>query len=396
MKAVNPPIKLGEFLVATGLLSPSQITETMSMATNTGLPLGRALVLNNLITQKNLQAALRLQTIYRASKIPLAVAVNAYKHCVQDDLTPEQGLAKAGFARQIISYSKLGTLLVDAKIITKTQLDDAQKTSYETGVQLGRMLCFTGAISDEMLATALDLQSQMREQRINKDTALAELNRLYGQPAAKAKALPRPDLRLDASKSRGSADRKVKLGELLLMSGVINEFDVMDALEYSLAHSKTMADVLTDFNIVPANLIGIGAELQEAINCGDMTIESACESLNYIARTGERPEGQSDTNLPMDNSVKLGDILIVSDYVQQKDIEFAADLAKSFPSIIGKLLVTAGTIDEPTMRAALRCQSLVRQNDLTKEEAIKAMKHSGQRQISFDDALDELGLLNRK
>lgn len=394
IKATNPPIKLGEFLVATGLISPAQITETIAMAGNTGLPLGRALVLNNLITQKNLDAALRLQTIYRSSKIPLAVAVNAYKHCVYEDLSPEQGLAKAGFARQIISYSKLGTFLVDAKMITKQQLDEAQKTSYETGMQLGRMLCFTGAITDEILATALELQRQMRDQQINKDTALSELNRLYGQPAANVKEVAVPELRLDVGTNK-PAERKVKLGELLLMSGVITEIDVMDALEYSLLHHKTMADVLVDFNVVPANLIGIGAELQEAVNAGDMTMEAACESLNYIARTGERPKNMSDTANPADNSVKLGDILMMSEYVQPQDIEFAAELSKSFPSLIGKLLVVAGSIDEPTMRAALRCQSLVRQNELTREEAIKAMKHSGQRQISFDDALDELGLLRR-
>jgi hypothetical protein len=393
IKAQNPPIKLGEFLVATGLISPSQITETITMAANTGLPLGRALVLNKLITQKNLEAALRLQTIYRNSKIPLAVAVNAYRHCHHEDVSPEQGLAKAGFARQIISYSKLGTLLVDAKVISKRQLDEAQKTSYETGMQLGKMLCFTGAISEEMLGSALDMQRRMRGQEITKDQALAELANLFGHPASQL-AKDQLDTVVPASTAseRGQAERKVKLAELLLMSGVITEIDVMDALEHSLQFNKTMAEVLIETSVVPANLIGIGAELQQAVNLGDMTLEAACESLNYIARTGERPSSIKDATSPVDNSIKLGDILQTSGHVQPQDIDFAAELVKSFPSLIGKLLVVAGSIDEPTMRAALRCLLLVRQNQLAGDDAIKALKHSGKRQISFDDALEELGL----
>lgn len=396
IKAQNPPIKLGEFLVATGFLSPTQVNETMAMANQTGLPLGRALVLNNVLTQKDLDAALRLQTIYRGSKIPLAVAVNAFKHCVQEQLTPEQGLAKAGFARQIISYSKLGTLLVDAKLITKKQLDDAQATSYETGMQLGKMLTLSGAISDEMLSTALELQRRMREQSITKDAALKEMERLFGTPKASASSAPSAvsAAQLELPKP---TERTVKLGELLLMSGVITEIDVMDAFEHSLESNKPMATILVEYGVVPENLVGIAGELQEAISEGDMTIEAACESLSFIARTGEMPEGSNEiAQQPVDNSIKLGDILLMSSYLQEQDIEFAARLVKSYPSLIGKLLVVAGSIDEPTMRAALRCLNMLKQNTLNKENAIKVFKHSGQRRISFDDALDELGFNDKK
>ncbi len=392
IKAQNNPIKLGEFLVATGSISPSQIAETIAMAANTGLPLGRALVLSKLISQQNLEAALRLQTIYRSSKIPLAVAVEAYRYCVRDGLSPEQGLARAGFKGQIISYSKLGTLLVDAKLISKKQLEDAQKTSYETGMQLGKMLCFTGAISEEILARALDIQRKMRDEEINKDQALAELSTAFGQLVAVPQRQPKVEL---LQKDIHSL-RKIRLGELLLISGVITEFDVMDALEHSLTHNKSMADVFVDTNIVPSTLIGVAMELQEAVNAGDMTIESACESLHYIVQTGERPMKDSDTSAQVDSSIKLGDLLQMSEYVQAQDIESAAELVKSFPSLIGKLLVVAGSIDEPTMRAALRCQFLVKQNKLSGNEAIKALKHSGQRQISFDDALEDLGYGSRK
>ncbi|CAN5541050.1 hypothetical protein BH10CYA1_BH10CYA1_18560 [soil metagenome] len=360
------------------------------MATNTGLPLGRALVLSNLISQQNLEAALRLQTIYRNSKIPLSVAVDAYLYCARDGITPEQAVAKAGFKGQIISYSKLGTLLVDAKLISKTQLDEAQKTSYQTGMQLGKMLCFNGAITEAMLSAALELQSKLRNQLINKDQALAELSTMFAQQVMANAQMQLKESANDEPLKNAHVEHKIKLGEFLLMSGVITEIDVMDALELSLSQNKTMTEVFVETAVVPSSLIGIAMELQTAVNLGHVTIESACESLHFIARTGERPIS-SGAAAEADTSIQLGDLLQMADYVQARDIETAAVSVKSFPSLIGKLLVVNGFIDEPTMRAALRCQSLLRQNELSGDEAIKALKLSGQRQISFDDAVEELG-----
>ncbi|MGL1218161.1 hypothetical protein ACSTLO_00700, partial [Vibrio parahaemolyticus] len=64
----------------------------------------------------------------------------------------------------------------------------------------------------------------------------------------------------------------------------------MDAMERSLELNKSMSLIFVETGMLTVNLLGIAQELQQAINVGDMTLESACESLSYIARTGEKPD----------------------------------------------------------------------------------------------------------
>jgi hypothetical protein len=60
-------------------------------------------------------------------------------------------------------------------------------------------------------------------------------------------------------------------------------------------------------------------------------------------------------------------------------------------ALMGKALVVTGTIDEATLHATQRCQFLLQQGFLNLEQAIVALSHCRLNQVSFDDALQELG-----
>jgi len=99
------------------------------------------------------------------------------------------------------------------------------------------------------------------------------------------------------------------------------------------------------------------------------------------------PESAKDT-------IRLGELLQMSDYVSATDIDYAREILTLFPSLLGKLLVIGGAIDEPTLLSALRCQFYLRHNHVNLDDAIRALKFSGDHRVSFDDALESLNIHN--
>jgi hypothetical protein len=221
--------------------------------------------------------------------------LDAYRYTVSEKLSVEQALAKAGYYAQIVSYSRLGTLLVDGKLITKPQLDEAQKLAYETRFPLGKMLTMNGAITQAQLELALDLQKQLRQRTINKDEALTQLSRSTTRsPSLKTLATNFAAIQtddniasifqtpLDQSQSQSPVPRNIDLGELLLMSGLITEREADTAFDISVKTNKNVEDVLVASGLCSSTLIDIALELQKHVNSGDVSPAAAAESLTFI------------------------------------------------------------------------------------------------------------------
>ncbi len=85
--------------------------------------------------------------ILRKHSLPIKVAANAFRFVRTDNLPLEEALGKAGVIGQVDSLSKLGTLLVDSKLITLEQYEEAQKTGAATNTPVGRMLSLMGLIT---------------------------------------------------------------------------------------------------------------------------------------------------------------------------------------------------------------------------------------------------------
>jgi hypothetical protein len=344
---VNKDVKLGELLRAVGAVEPTDLSETLKLAVQVGLPLGRALVLAGHISEEELDAALEMQALIRQGNLTIPIAGRAFVH-VHAGHPLSMALELSGWDRPdgITAYpSRLGSLLFDAKIITKQQLDEAQRTSYETGMPLGRILGLMGLISPSQLAKALELQ---------------------------------------------------RLGELLMLSGILNESDIMNSLEHGLASNKPLGDVLLDLGLVTRQILDLALEMQHAVCTGTLNIHAATDALHYISSTGKKLPTDKDKgahpSVGVRETIRLGELLKMSGFIEDDDIKQAIDLSNRYPSLIGKMLVVSGAIDEATLLSALRCQFLLRNGHVSLDEAVKALQFAKTRQLSLDDAMEELNI----
>lgn len=381
-------IKLGELLQALGIVGSSQLADSVKLAVQVGLPLGRALVLSAHVSEEDLDCALEIQSLIRQQGLPLAVAIKAFNISREQTLPLHKGLELAGWdkvASGDVLPSRLGSLLFDAKFISREQLDEAQKTSYETGLPLGRMLCMMGMIKPDLLTKALDLQRLIRDGSMSHNQAVLALN-----------SSGRPDLDM-ALRSQGIDQRlgrkPIRLGELLMLSGILTESDIMNAIEQALTTNRTLGDILVEMGLIARPVLNLALELQQSICDGQLSLNAATDTLHYVASTGDtmvNPETPPEP--PKGESVRLGELLKMCGLIVEEDIQQAIDLSSKYPSLIGKMLVVSGAIDEATLLSALRCQFLLRNGHITLDQAIQALKYAKHRHLSLDDSLEELGL----
>lgn len=302
----HPPLSFEALLIALELFSAKSLDELISQSKQLGLPLGKTIVLSGVINDKELERLLKLHAIYQGCKIPVQVILDAYNFSTRDNLTVEQALAKAGVIAQVVSYSRLGTILVDSKLITKAQLDECQKLAYETKLPLGKMLTMHGIISDDQLMLSLELQRRMRDRSMTKDEALTALGSTKNGSATRAifKAergpvqLSRSEIGFAASSTNstnsatntsssssfsvGCTVSAVNISELFLVSGVLTEHDAQQILDVSFNSAKSLEEIFIDSGFVSESLLNVALELQEAVNSGDLCLAAASETLAYI------------------------------------------------------------------------------------------------------------------
>lgn len=273
----NSGMRLGEFLVAAGVLTNVHLHETIRMFHRTNMPLGKMLIYAGHVSDLDLDTALKLQEVVRLTGLPTAVALRAFDYVRKQELTLVQALRKAGIEAQVVSYSRLGVLLVDAGIISKAQYDEARRSCKRLSTPLGSMLCLMGLITEDLLGHALELQRQMRERAITKDEAIL---RLRHSPTFLMNRMERV---VNGQLVRaGMSTKEVTVMELLSMCGAVAERHMVAAYSSGCESLSQLHMRLVDDGVLSLALLQTTQYLENAINSGEISLGSAVDTLTYI------------------------------------------------------------------------------------------------------------------
>ncbi|MFA7335219.1 MAG: hypothetical protein WC028_00440 [Candidatus Obscuribacterales bacterium] len=380
-------IRFGELLVRLNLVSERDLTDALQVAPQFGLPLGRTLVLSGRISETELQLAVELQPLIGQNLCTLERAKEAAKLVRAKGLAPAEALKRIG-VQGATDKATLGCLLVDSGFISAEQVDNAQKISYETGMRLGRVLILNNLISHSLLTQALDLQGMVRQGRMSLPQAVEML-----VTSAPKHALPANlSLRLEAhGLSPHPAKKQVRFGEFLVMSGLASENEILNAMETSLSKQLSLGEAIVALGLISESLFKKAEGLHEQVSHGEVTLKQATDEIHCLIHgdKGGRKAGSGSDNTP---SPVLGELLKMTGFVNDSDISEAIELSSRYPALIGKMLVVSGAIDEATLIASLRCQYLLKHGYLGVDQAIQALQYSRKNKVSFDDAMEELGI----
>lgn len=384
------PIRIGDLLIRVGILKTEDLREAMQVAGETGLPIGRVLIMSGYLTEHELKSALQAQSMLKDGLISEEIAIQALAVISKEGLSWEQSLKNIGWTSRVQPVTnKLGELLLAAHIVRKDQLDEALKTSFETGLPVGRILVLTGVLSESLLTAVLNAQVMIRDGKITREQAI------QGIKSAQQRRVSLEQCLIDHGYYRLPARQHVKLGELLVLSGLLSESDLMNVLELGLVNEQPLGQVLVQSGFLSQLVLDAALRFQEMVANSTLSPLQAAEALGTVHTKGvsiAQAVAEIGQLKPQPHeTLRLGELLTVAGFVTPNDIQNALDLSSKNSALIGKMLLVTGMIDEPTLHASLRCQFLVREGYLKMEQAIIALNYCQRSQVSFDDALEELG-----
>lgn len=381
--------RLGSILLLAELVTEQQMTQAMEIASSLSLPLGRAFVMLGFLSNNVIVAAIEMQSLLRDKLIDVPTLKAALQVVKTEGLSSGAALAKCGWTpKEDPVFTKLGELLLEAGIIRADQLEEALTIATKSQMPLGRVLIINNFVSHSMLWSALNAQVLIRDGRINRRQAVAGLKAGFARHKSIEASLMEQGIPVQ------SGPHKIKLGDMLVMAGLVNEQDLLNCLESCLLSDKPMGQVLIQKGLLTQDAIDLALTIQDMVSDGTVPPVAAGELLKQVAMH-KKPLPQAVQDLSFLSGtqapIKLGELFKLAGVITDDDINEALRLTVANTSLLGKILVATGHIDENTLNNGLRCQFLMRKGSLNEDKAVVALTYSQRMRCSFDEALKELG-----
>jgi tetratricopeptide (TPR) repeat protein len=173
--------KLGELLLAAGVVSEQVLERAQKKGMETGEPLGVVLVSEGIVTETFLDAALELQVRVRDGMFSREQAIFALKQDPRKLLAmiAPHMMADEAQAKKAKVAIRLGELLVRAGIISNADVNQALELSLAHGHQIGEMLVARGFITRPLLDATLSLQQMATQAHLTTGEATACLIKVF-------------------------------------------------------------------------------------------------------------------------------------------------------------------------------------------------------------------------
>lgn len=274
---------------------------------------------------------------------------------------------------------KIGTLLLQAGIVTEEDLADSVQVAKRMRLPLGRVLVGTGFLSDEILNASLSAQSLIRDSIVPHEVGVKALKAVNKRGITFEDALSEYGLHSD------QLEFTTKLGQLLVDSGMISVLQRNEGLQTALAAGLPIGRVLVLRRALSSRHIYAALSAQVMIRAGKITREQAVETLT-ISKINEcsfqatlKEKGYVQPTVS--TRIMLGELLIISNQITE--IEFITALENSLIDDVplGKVLIEGGLITQAKLDRTLEAQSKVADGLLT---AVEAADHLQRDQYDVD------------
>ena len=395
-------VLVGDLLVKSELVSLAQFADAMPVALKTGLPVGRVLIASGFLPEDSFRQVLTLQSLIRDRLITEEVAIEALKLIGKENIDLDQALKKLGQEGEFFEFTnRLGQLLIDSGAITATQRDEALGVSMASGLPLARVLSLRGYVNEHIAFLALIAQSLTRDNRIKREKAVELLKIVQGYLKQGSS-----DHNFRGTLAFGvKRTNTIRLGELLLLSGMVPEDDLVAAVEKGLSDEEPLGQVLIRVGLVDDIGLSQALTVQEMVNNGILSAHDATYVLERVKSQGvsvskaiveqEKDKVKNHGKGKDQPKVELDQILACCGLISEKDTEVVRQaLAKDGGSVDG-VLAELGVKAE-VINAAAQCLVLVNNQKLSEEEAtfllfIMALCAASGEPKTLDSILKELG-----
>ncbi len=272
-------ILVGDLLVKSELVTLAQFADAMPVSLKTGLPVGRVLIASGFLDEEKFKQVLTVQSLIRDHLLAGEAGVEALKLVASGKRTLTQALTELGENCDFFdSTNRLGDILLDAQIVDESMLKETLTVSLTTGLPLARVLSMRGYLAEQVAYIALCCQTLIRDGKLDRQRAMSAIKLVNEnlQQILKLGITSRPgDISLRKANS-------LRLGELLLLSGMVDDRDIISAVEEGLTDEQPLGKVLTRVGIISEAELGQALAIQEMVNNRTLTPDDATFVLSSV------------------------------------------------------------------------------------------------------------------
>lgn len=393
-------VRIGDLLADAGLVSMEVIQRALGTFEEHGLPVGKMLVNSGFITEGQLKSALEIQNVINNGQLPRDVGTSVLTLCFAEKIPLAESFEKAGIVQpQDHLSNKLGQILLDSGVVTAAALDQALEVNHKIGLPLGHILCYRGLLSQQLLETSLLGQQLVRRASISREQCLKAIAQAYSRECA-LEVLP-----VNQGYKRSLLRSSARIGELLFEAQLVDDNQLLEALQVSLATARPAGECLSEICKVPPAYIEAAVELQEMLDNNALTgilaqdtlIRMHGFNLGFLRALAEASVSRHLTNLSSNvlELLILGKIFTTPINELPEEITERLELHYNQAIDVCRLLLAHGLVAEQPLYTALRLVYLQEEEFLSREQALAALALACSAPCSADEALYRMGLKKR-
>ena len=273
--------RFGQILVEAELLEAAALHRCLRTARRTGQMLGAVLLRKQLISTHELESALTAQKFIEDVAISDTAVTKILKQACQNQTDMISAIQNAdslddrAYDRERYSIEELPKFLIESALLKPAMVKRAREMSAQTSMTLCKTLLLENVITIAALDAVLRSIMLVRAGSISSDQAIKALRQ-------KKNTVTRSHCRLQSDKQR----TLVTLGEMLVYSKCLTEFESVSATEKALASHSHLEHILVKSGLIAQAVIEDALVLQEFVELGVLTIDEAVLTLTEIDQSG--------------------------------------------------------------------------------------------------------------
>ena len=271
--------RLGDLLLDANFVNEGHLQEALAGSSSTGLPFGRMLVLNGVITEFQLAATLNAQILVRDKKITKEQAIEGLKQARRRQIGVEVPLMEKGFYKvESREIPRLGELLTSSGVVSESQILSAVEVGLVSQKPLGQVLIEQNLVADSVLQLALKVQEMVETGSISTEMAPQVLVRSCEKGMSLADAIASLKKRIEPQNTPFS------LKDFLMSTKKISDKDLELAFDTSVNHNQILARMLLVSGQLDETSLNAAMRLVFLVKSNLLDQDKAAEVFEYAIK----------------------------------------------------------------------------------------------------------------
>jgi hypothetical protein len=376
--------RLGEILVEAGVIDNELVNQSLSIAKNSKLPIGRVLSMYGFANERVIESAVEAQRGLRDGRFNRQQATQLVRVAYTSHVTIDQAQSLVGLRMaDSSSFGEVGKMLLAAGIVDTVILQQAEIELKHTNGCLGQWLIEKQHVTPQLLINTFHLTLLCRDEAIPKLDAVSTLQKINAEKITLGEAATALSL------GQLPEQKDIHLAAFLIIGHLVPQKQMIEALESCIERKTFVGLILVEQMILTPVTLDAAVHLQEMFEHELITLIEGCEIFSFV----------KDLNMSLDELLvefekmtNVAKFIFACGFVSDADCEAHSLSQDESDIMMGIHLLRSGLIEDKVVRYAAHILSFVYDEELTENEAIGVFNYCIQMSVDPDEAIQKLDL----